>query len=436
MGTEIEVIEHTVTVADATVSKFGFGIPLIAANHAYWPELVRTFETADALTKPPYNVPLTSGLYQQAKALKSQSPSPPTYKIGKLTGNFTQTIKLTPAAPTAANQHYTVTIDGTAVDVVASPPQTVADVVLALVTAINAVADVTATGSTDVTVAGDTTNVVHSFTNISPTLTAADVTPAPSVLPAVDLAAIRAFDGDWYALVMTTPGDDAIKSASGWVESELAIYLAASANSAIPSSATTDVASVLRDQTRHRSSIWYHPQPAEYVDAAVVGRMLPKLPGPITFANKSLSGVTMQGLDATQRQYLKEKHANCYLNIKGLGFTLWGTAASKRFLDVTVAIDWFDVNVEDRIIALLHNNDVVPYTAAGIELVRAQIYAQILDGIALGIIDGQQNYEATAPALESIDPLLKADRILPDMRYMYTLSGAIHKVRVIGIVKV
>ncbi|HXK18356.1 MAG TPA: DUF3383 family protein, partial [Polyangiaceae bacterium] len=195
-------------------------------------------------------------------------------------------------------------------------------------------------------------------------------------------------------------------------------------------------ASVLQSQSMTRSSIWYHPNPAEYLDAAVVGAILPKLPGPITFANKGLAAVTMQNPNATQRLSLKTKHANCYVNIKGLGFTLWGWAASGRFLDVTVAIDWFDVNIEDRIVSLLRNNDVVPYTESGIELVRSQINGQILDGIALGIIDGQQPYSVTAPALTAIDPALKTQRILPDMRYTYALSGAIHQVRVVGLVQV
>jgi hypothetical protein len=329
-----------------------------------------------------------------------------------------------------------VTIDGIVVDIVASPPATAAEVSAQLITAINAITDVTATGTSNVVVTSDTANVTHSISNVSPNIVYADTTLAPTVLPAVDLAAIRAADGDWYALILLTPSTAAISSAAAWTQLERAIYLAASSDSAIPTSATTDIASVLQSQSMTRSSIWYHPNPSEYLDAAVVGAILPKLPGPITFANKGLAAVTMQNPNATQRLSLKAKHANCYVNIKGLGFTLWGWAASGRFLDVTVAIDWFDVNIEDRIVSLLRNNDVVPYTESGIELVRSQINGQILDGIALGIIDGQQPYSVTAPALTAIDPALKTQRILPDMRYTYALSGAIHQVRVVGLVQV
>lgn len=437
MGTEIEVIEHTVTVADATVSRFGFGIPLIAAQHNYWPELVRAFDHPDSMTKAPYNVPQSSALYQMARTLKSQQPSPPVFKVGKLTGTFTHTVELTVQAPAAPNTVYAITIDGSPISITASPPETADAVATSLLVPLNTVTDITATAAANViTIVSDTASTTHAFTAVSPTLAFADTTPAASVLPSVDLAAIRAFDGDWYALLVATPGSAAVKNTASWVETQTALFLAAVADANVPASSTSDVATALMNESRHRSSIQYHPHPAEYLDAALAGIMLPKLPGPATFANKGLSGVSMQGLDASARQYLKDKNANCYLNIKGLGFTLWGTAASGRFLDVTVAIDWFDIAIEDRIISLLRNNDVVPYTAQGIELVRSQIYAQILDGIGLGIIDGASPYSATAPALEAIDPNLKAGRILPDMRYTYRLSGAIHKVRVIGVVQV
>jgi hypothetical protein len=144
----------------------------------------------------------------------------------------------------------------------------------------------------------------------------------------------------------------------------------------------------------------------------------------------------MQAYDDGSRGYIKAKKANCYQVIKGLGFTLWGWAASGRFLDVMVAVDWFDVGITDRIVLLLRNNDVVPYTDKGIETVRAQVAGQIQDGIGLGIIDGAQPWGVTAPKVAEISPTDKASRVLPNIRYTYTLSGAIHSVKVIGVVKV
>jgi hypothetical protein len=438
MGVEAEVITHSFVVQDATVTQQGFGIGLIAAVHNYWPELVRTFNDASELTKAPYSVPVTSPVYLRARSLKSQTPSPPSFKIGKLTGTFSQTVSLTVAAPTAANEQYRITVDGIPVLVTSAPPATADTVASLLAVALNAITDVTATATGAViALVSDTASVVHAYTGISGNIQLMDTTAAPSVLPSADLTAIRSYDGDWYGLDLVTPGKLAQLDAAAWAESEVVLYLAQTADTDVPApGSTTDVASTAMASGYHRSSWWYHQPAGEPLTAGLLGVMLPKLPGPATWANKEIAAITKVPYNATTRGTVKAKSANYYTNMKGNGWTLYGWAASGRFLDITVAIDWFTIGVQTRVILLLGSNDVVPYTTAGIELVRTQILAQIQEGIAQGLIDGEQDYAVTAPALGAIDPNLKRQRILPDMRYSYCLSGAIHHVRIEGTVQV
>jgi hypothetical protein len=306
------------------------------------------------------------------------------------------------------------------------------------VPALNAVTDITASSTGAViTIVGDTASIAHSYTAISSNLHFADMTPAPSVSPTADLTAIRSFDGDWYGLDLVTPGAAAQLDAAAWAESEVVIFLPQTADSGVTAPGiTTDVASTAMASGYHRSSWWYHSPAGEPLVAGLLGVMLPKLPGPATWANKEVASITKVAYDATTRGTIKTKSANYYTNMKGNGWTLYGWAASGRFLDITVAIDWFTIGVQTRVILLLGSNDVVPYTTAGIELVRTQILAQIQEGIAQGLIDGEQDYAVTAPALGAIDPNLKRQRILPDMKYNYCLSGAIHHVRIEGTVKV
>jgi hypothetical protein len=438
MGVEAEVITHSFVVQDATVTQQGFGIGLIAAVHNYWPELVRTFNDASELTKAPYSVPVTSPVYLRARALKSQTPSPPTFKIGKLTGAFSQTVTLTVAAPTAANEQYRITVDGSPVLVTSSPPALVDTVTALLVAALNVITDITASAAGAViTIVGDTSSVVHAYTAISGNMRLADTTAVPSVLPSADLTAIRSYDGDWYGLDLVTPGKQAQLDAAAWAESEVVLYLAQTGDYEVSSpGSTTDVASTAMASGYNRSSWWYHQPVGEPLAAGLLGVMLPKLPGPATWANKEIATITKVPYDATTRGTVKAKSANYYTNMKGNGWTLYGWAASGRFLDITVAIDWFTIGVQTRVILLLGSNDVVPYTTAGIELVRTQILAQIQEGVAQGLIDGEQDYSVTAPVLGAIDPNLKRQRILPDMKYSYCLSGAIHHVRINGTVQV
>jgi hypothetical protein len=437
MGAESEVIIHTVTVSDATVSKFGFGIPLIAAYHSYWLEDVRSFNTADELLLPPFNVPSSSVLYQEASKLKSQNPSPPLFKVGKLTGTFTQVVTVTPSAP-VQGMIYSFMLNAVLITYTAPVTPTVAMVCTGLAAAVTAAAGIGVTATSDSTkvtltaTAGGVMRIASATVNLA----LADTTPLSATTPATDLARIRAADGDWYGLILAVPGKAAILNAAAWVETQRAIFLASSSDGDVPASGTGDVATSLNGLGYHRTSLWYHPNTADFIDGALTGAMMPKLPGPITYANKGLTGVERKNYGGSERVNLRTKKANYYVDIKGLGFTLYGWAASGRFLDVMVAVDWFDVGIEDRIILLLRNNDVVPYTDKGIETVRAQIEGQVKEGISLGLIDGDQSWFVTAPKVAEVSPTDKANRVLPNIRYEYTLSGAIHSVRVIGVVKV
>ena len=115
---ESEVIEHSFTVADATVDRFGFGIPMVAGYHTCWPERVRTFSEPDEMLASPYNMPNTHAIYRKARALKAQDPSPPEFKVGKLLGAITQSVELTPGTP-AAGDVYSLSVDGTPISVTA-----------------------------------------------------------------------------------------------------------------------------------------------------------------------------------------------------------------------------------------------------------------------------------------------------------------------------
>jgi hypothetical protein len=438
MGAETEIITHTVTVADATVSKFGFGVGLIAGFHNYWLEDVKTFQSADDMTKAPYNMPTTDAIYKTAVKLKSQSPSPPLFKVGKLTGSFTQVLHVTPMTPTQG-MVFSYIINGKLVTYTALAAPTVATVLAGLQAALTAAAVTGITGTVDATkqiLTATVPGAVHDLSQPSITVTIADATPISATTPATDLARIRGVDGDWYGLIVLAPGKAAIASVAAWAETQRVIYLAASQDGDIQTSSSADIASTLSIAAYHRSAIMAHPNGDEHADSAWLGRMLPALPGPITFANKGLAGVSRQNWSSSARGYMKAKKSNYYVDIKGLGFTLYGWASSGRFIDVTVAVDWFSVGIEDRIILLMRNNDVVPYTDKGIELVRSQVVGQIQQGIALGIIDGDQPWSVTAPSVATVDPASKAARILPDIKYVYTLSGAIQSVIIVGTVKV
>jgi hypothetical protein len=122
---------------DAAVSQQGFGTPLIAAAHNFWPETVRTFGALAELVTPPLNVPVTHPIYLAAKALKAQQPSPAQFKVGKRTSLATQVFKLTPTVAPAGST-YTFAIDGRALTASVPAAGTVAQACTAIAAAITA----------------------------------------------------------------------------------------------------------------------------------------------------------------------------------------------------------------------------------------------------------------------------------------------------------
>lgn len=436
MSTISEVVNTTIEIKDAAVSQEGFGTPMIVAAHSFWPERVRTFSDASELLLAPFNVPVTHDVYLKASALKRQKPSPNTFKIGKRLGLATHVVVLTPSTPVQGDV-YSVLVNGITYTVTAGASPTVTTVSTALAAAMSGAAGVTAVGSTVVTLTATPalSGVRHRIEPLTSNLGYKDTTADPATSIAVDLAAIRAADGDWYGFVTDANDSAEVLAAAAWAETQRVLYFTTAGDTeGYDASATSDLLSSLRNATYHRTiPIWHHKL-SQAAAASWAGRMLPKAPGSANWANKSLSGVDKSNLSDGQRAALKAKNCNYYVDIKSVGFTLDGRAASGRFIDIMHGNDWFEVRVQERIIALLANNDTVRYTTKGLELIRAQIEAQIMEGISAEVIDGDQPWSATVPTLASISPSDKIARSVPNAKFKYVLQGAVNKVLINGTV--
>lgn len=251
---------------------------------------------------------------------------------------------------------------------------------------------------------------------------------------AVDLDAIRGADDDWYALITdaTSPAD--IAAVAAWAETTRVLHFALTSDAAVADGSVVsgDIGTTLQTASYDRTALLYHPTVAQAAEAAWVGKVLPKSIGSATWANKALSGVDKSTLDASQRQALTLRNVNYYIPIKTVGFTLHGLTSSGRFIDIQQGIDWFDVRVQERIIGVLANNDKIPYTDNGLELLRAQVEGQILEGITARLIDGDQPYAATVPLRTAISAADQIARTVPRLGFSFTLQGAVHKVRIEG----
>lgn len=149
-----DLFDVTVTATSRTPTAAGFGTPLLLGYHTRWgvsPDRVRSYTSLAAMAEDDFLT--TDPLYQMARAVFAQSPSPPRVKVGRRATAYTQTVNLTPSTP-SASEVFTVEVDGLEASATADGTPTVAEVCTALANAINGLADADAIIATGASTAG------------------------------------------------------------------------------------------------------------------------------------------------------------------------------------------------------------------------------------------------------------------------------------------
>nr|MDO8118666.1 DUF3383 family protein [Candidatus Sigynarchaeota archaeon] len=209
------------------------------------------------------------------------------------------------------------------------------------------------------------------------------------------------------------------------------------------STSTTDVAAVLEDEERERTSVIFNEDNTDYIDGCLMGRGFPYAPGSITYKFKTLSGpVASTTLTGTERNAILDKNCNLYSYIAGVNMMEEGTMASGEFIDIIIGIDYLRARMAENIFGKLVNLPKVPYTDAGVAIIEAEIRAVLENAIKIGIIApapelfNGKDYDVSAPKVADVSDNDKANRLLPDVTWQARLAGAIHKVIVVGHVQV
>ena len=256
------------------------------------------------------------------------------------------------------------------------------------------------------------------------------------------LAAAVDFDNDWYALASYSRATADITEISDWVQAQGAnnpkLYFAQSSDADILTALNTDIASVLKAAGKFRTSVWYHADNAEYLEMALMGRNLPTDPGSITWAYKSLAGITPDVLTSAQMGYATAKSANVYTTIASVNVTQQGTVSETgstgEYIDVIRGVDWLTVNVQADLYTLLTQNPKLPYTSSGVASAVLTVKRVLARAQGMGILSTDSEPVVTAPSILDIPAADKAARTLNGLNFSGVLAGAIQKINVKGVV--
>lgn len=353
-------------------------------------------------------------------------------------------VRITQVSP---NQAYTITLNGIPYTYVSGNlVQTSDEIVQGLITEINRApqqVDVTAEDLGNGSLNIEANGVVSTFSlSVTPDIMESQIgliqQPLVAVNPvADDLTVINNANNTWYALIATDRTQATVKAIADWVETRVKLFGTASSNPDIidiqAGTDTTSIAAVLNQAGYVRTFVMYHQDADfDYPEAAWFGRVLPLEPGSETWKFKTLNTISYSNLTTTQSNNALNKRANVYEFIAGVGITENGTVAQGEYIDIVRGIDWLTARIQEFVFSTLVNVPKVPYTNAGIAVIQAQVLRALELGISNQFISDDPAPIVTVPLAEDVPPVDKANRILRNVRFQATLSGAIHAVVIRG----
>ncbi len=194
----------------------------------------------------------------------------------------------------------------------------------------------------------------------------------------------------------------------------------------------------------NRAILIYHDRAGEdddpYAEAAWVGRCAPTDPGSITWKFKTLDGVETAAVTTTEVGALHAGNCNTYISKLGVPQTSEGVTTSSEYIDIARGADWVEARMSERIHHLLFTMPKVPYDNRGIGMIKGEIEAVLQWATTRGIVaindDGTGKFAVFVPDRADTDPVNRANRILDDVRFEFDLAGAIHTVRISGVIRI
>lgn len=425
-----DIVNVSITRATRFPTQQGFGVPLIVSEHTAFAENWRSYANIDGVAE---DFATSTNEYKAANAAFSQNPRIPRLKIGKKTTNVAEEVTLTPTEQNSAD--YVVTVRGTTVTFTSDSDATVAEITAGLHALINALDDVTSTDNT--TNLSVVSGVAGWALDISVSANIALVTATANVGVESALNTIQQEDPDFYGVLLTSRAVADQKAAAQWCESRVKLFIMSEdAAEIIAPADTSDIFSFLSGKNYDRTVMLYSADLGSFPDAAWAGKMLPKEPGSSTWKFKTLAGITADTLTDTATNAVKGKSGNVYTNVAGLSITSEGVVASGEFIDVIRGTDWIQSRIAENVYAALVNEDKIPYTNGGVDVIKAQVNQILTQAVQRSILRADPAPEVTAPLVSEISLGNRSTRTLPDVNFTGQFAGAIHKTIINGTISV
>jgi Protein of unknown function (DUF3383) len=441
-----DIINVVTTISVSTIAEEGFSVPLILAHHNYFADPVRTYKTSSFKTAMATDgFPATHAAYRAALALAKQNPVGTEFKVGKRTVAETQVVRLTPEAQNTAI--YSLTLESPAgvvypASFTSDANATLAEIATGLTAAINTATglEITASGASGTYVAlTAAADEQWSFYNLSSNLTLTDVTATPGGTITSSLNAIKAYDNDWYGLVLASSSPLAIKEAADWIETERKIFVANTHDQEVfvaSEEADTDVFSVLDGLNYVRTHVTYNSRAGSFYGGAWLASIISYEPGKADWMFKTIAGAVAERLTEDQAQHITDRNGSFYSTVyKGKDISGSAQGGTGIFLDLVQLSDWARARAIEAILVMLTSSPKVAHTDQGAGNAIWGAYKGVIDrGIDNEAISGEpDSWSITVPKRAQLSANDRSQYRWPGTSFSFTPTGAVHSVGTVTI---
>ena len=309
---------------------------------------------------------------------------------------------------------------------------------------VDAASDLTIGGAgADITITADVAgNPFTVGTVVDPgsgTHTSVATTPNKSIK--TEMALVAEESSAWYGVTIASRVKLQIERMAEWVETTEKIFIPQNNDADLLTTATDDLASVLKAAGYKRTGVLYHATDGEWAAEDWAAFKLAADPDTTAtlWSYATLTGPAKnESLSTTQKTNLDGKRANYYLDFYGSGATAPGVMADGGKIEDRVMLDWVTARtreaVANRLLAASARNSKIPYTDVGIETMASAIRGVLVQGENAGhFVAGTTS--VIKPKLVDVSDADKTARVLR-LSFRAQKAGAIEKAIVTGSVTV
>lgn len=268
-----------------------------------------------------------------------------------------------------------------------------------------------------------------------------DVTKAENLIAAIE--ELRDIDDDFYFVLTDVTDEACVTALCEWAEGTEPTLAALGAG--VEDHRKVYIGQVANKEYVNnfgRSFVLYTDDPYnEWIDAAVVGCVGPFWPQGVTWKWKVPDGIQVADLKDSERDRLEENRVNFMTAEYKHAYIKNGICGDGNFMDNVLGADYITYQIRENLYNIFLSNPNIGYTDEGFAIVASGVYSALNEAVSHSIIaidpeDDTAIYTVSVPKRSEATDEQVRNRQMPDIEWEAQLEGAVHSVRVRGLLTV